>query len=112
MIAKGLGMCAVVGLLGAGVSASYADQTGLDVLHDMRREGGRTCYTDHYHYGNSAGRPSRKAAQSAAIKSWSEFVDLEYGSDWARFSRAASKSVECTQPTGGWECHISARPCK
>jgi hypothetical protein len=89
-----------------------ADDTGLAVLHDLRREGGRNCFLDHFHYGNSSGASSRKVAESEAISSWSGFVDLEYGSDWARFSRAASKSVKCEQTGGGWGCAIEARPCK
>jgi hypothetical protein len=89
-----------------------ADETGLAVLHDLRREGVRSCFLDHFHYGNSSGAASRKAAEIAAIGSWSGFIDLEYGSDWARFSRAASKSVKCAESGGGWGCAVEARPCK
>jgi hypothetical protein len=89
-----------------------ADETGLAVLHDLRRESGRNCFLDHYHYGNSSGAPNRKAAEIEAVSSWSTFVDFEYGSDWARFSRAAAKSVKCEQTGGGWGCSVEARPCK
>ncbi len=34
---------------------ALADQTGLAAMHSLRREGGRTCMADHFHYG-SAGR--------------------------------------------------------
>jgi hypothetical protein len=96
----------------AGVVAAMADDTGLAVLHDLRREGGRTCFLDHYHYGNSAGMPSRRAAEIEAARSWADFVDLEYGSDWARYSRAHSKSVSCEQSAAGWSCQVEARPCR
>lgn len=89
-----------------------ADQTGLAVVHEMRRERGRNCFLDHYHYGNSSGAPTRKAAEVEAISSWSSFVDLEYGSDWARYSRAASKSLKCEESVGKWGCSVEARPCK
>ena len=106
-------MAAVAVVLGAAACPVVADDTGLAGMHDLRREGGRSCFLDHYHYGNSAGMSSRRAAEIDAIKSWSGFVDLEYGSDWARFSRAASKSTKCGGGSGGgWGCQIEARPCK
>ncbi|CAN0513077.1 unnamed protein product, partial [Phaeothamnion confervicola] len=40
------------------------------------------------------------------------FTDFEYGSDWARFSRAASKGLTCTRGGGGFDCQLQARPCK
>lgn len=89
----------------------FADDTGFAYSHDMRREGGRTCFADHYHFGSGAG-PSKKAAQAEAIGSWSSFTALEYGSDWARFSKAGGKSVKCVPSGGGWDCQIDARPCK
>jgi hypothetical protein len=98
--------------LGATACPVMADDTGLAILHDLRREGGRNCFLDHYHYGNSSGVPNRKKAEIVAISSWSDFVDFEYGSDWARYSRAASKSVKCEQTGSGWACSIEARPCK
>lgn len=88
-----------------------ADETGFANIHSWRREAGKTCFVDHYHYGTSNGEKSRKAAVNAAIRSWVEFTDFEYGSDWARFSKAAGKSIKCTQ-TNGWGCNIEARPCR
>lgn len=98
--------------LGAAGGPVTADETGFAALHDLRREGGRNCFLDHYHYGSSEGVRTRKAAEAAAIASWSGFVDLEYGSDWARFSRAASKAVKCEETGSGWGCTVEARPCK
>ena len=72
-----------------------ADQTGLAEMHALRREGGRTCMSDHFHSGSSSGQRSRAAAETAAIRSWADFTALEYGSDWARYGRAASGSMGC-----------------
>jgi hypothetical protein len=82
------------------------------VLHELRREGGRVCFLDHYHYGSSAGMRNQKAAKASAVNSWQDFVDLAYGTDWARFARAHSKSQKCERSDGGWSCLIEARPCK
>jgi hypothetical protein len=95
----------------AGAAVATADETGLASMHDLARQGGRLCMVDHYHYGNGDGR-SKAIAQREAISSWSSFTDFEYGSDWARFSRAASKKVSCTQSAAGYSCQIEARPCR
>lgn len=89
-----------------------ADDSGLASMHDLRRERGRLCMVDHFHYGSSAGQPSKKAAVSEAVSSWQSFTDLEYGSDWARFRRAASKEIKCKVSGSGWGCEVSARPCR
>jgi len=91
---------------------AHADQTGLDAIHAQQREGGRTCMVDHYHYGSSAGKGSKKAATAAAIQSWADFTDFEYGSDWAHWGLAASKSVNCSNSGSSWGCDINARPCR
>jgi hypothetical protein len=88
-----------------------ADDTGFASSHDWRREKGRTCMSDHYHQGGGSGT-SRKAAEIDAIKSWQNFTAFEYGSDWARFSRAAGKSMSCSQGSSGWDCQLEARPCR
>jgi hypothetical protein len=98
-------------VFGAAITSAAADETGLASMHDLRREGGRLCMSDHYHFGNGGGA-TRGAAQNSAIRSWADFTDFEYGSDWARFSRAASKSVSCGRGGSGWECQIQARPCR
>ena len=100
----------LIGIGMAIVSSARADETGLADLHDLRREKGRLCMTDHWHYGNGTGS-SRKAAQADAISSWATFVDLEYGSDWARYSKAGSRKVSCSQGSA-WNCQVEARPCK
>lgn len=92
--------------------SAVADETGMAGMHDWRREGGKTCMTDHWHYGSSGGLGSQKAAEVEAIKSWSSFTDFEYGSNWARWSKAASKKMSCSKSGNGWGCSAEARPCK
>jgi hypothetical protein len=98
-------------VLGAIAVPAFADDSGLASMHDMRREGGRLCFLDHYHYGNGSGS-TKAAATKDAIASWAGFTDFEYGSDWARYSRAASKRVTCSKSGDGYSCQIEARPCK
>ncbi len=81
-------------------------------LHDARVERGYVCYSDHFHYGSSGNKPSRRAAEMAAIAAWSSFVDLEYGGSWANYGRAGSKKMTCSQGSGGWDCSVEARPCR
>ncbi|HYD16161.1 MAG TPA: hypothetical protein VEA77_07155 [Hyphomicrobium sp.] len=107
-IIKGVLVAAVMGAVSV---PALADDTGFAYTHDLRREGGRTCFTDHYHYGSGSGA-SKAAAQKDAIGSWISFTDFEYGSDWARFSRAASKGISCSKGGSGFDCQIEARPCK
>jgi len=106
----------VLGALVAGavsIPARAATETGLaTALHEVRREGGRLCMTDHWHYGSSGTMATKAAAQRDAIRSWQDFTDLEYGSAWARFSRAASRKMGCSHNGGGWTCDAEARPCK
>lgn len=91
-----------------------ADDNGVAAsIHDLRREGRRWCQDGHFHTGNSAGAATKKAAMAEAIDSWQGFTAFEYGTDWAYFRIAASKSVKCSQgPGGGWGCEVEARPCK
>ena len=89
-----------------------ADVSGLAASHNLRREGGRLCFGDHYHYGSSSGKPTQVAAQGAAAASWSDFVDFEYGGAWASYARASGKDMKCSNSTVGWGCEVSARPCR
>ena len=91
--------------------SALADDTGFASAHDLRKERGRTCMSDHYHQGGGSGS-TKKAAQVDAIKSWQNFTAFEYGSDWARFSKAASKSMSCSASTSGVECNVEARACR
>jgi hypothetical protein len=98
-------------LAGAAIAPAAADDTGFAYAHDLRREGGRQCMSDHYHFGSGSGG-SKAAAQREAIISWSSFTDFEYGSDWARWSRAAGKGITCSKGGGGIDCQVQARPCR
>ena len=102
----------VAALTLAAAPAFAVEVSGLAASHDMRREGGRLCFADHFHYGSSAGQSSRKSAQVAAVGSWASFVDFEYGPTWANFSKSSSKDVKCSTSPSGWGCEINARPCR
>lgn len=89
-----------------------ADDNGLAVIHAFSREGGKLCFADHWHYASRSG-PTRKSAQAEAIRGWQDFTALEYGSDWARFSRAQNRVVKCSPSgNGGFDCNVEGRPCK
>jgi hypothetical protein len=110
-VALGL-IIAATAVTSIGVLTSSADETGMASMHTWRREGGRTCMSDHWHYGSSGSQGSKAAAQRAAIRSWVDFTDLEYGSNWARWGRAASKRMGCSRSGTGWNCDAEARPCR
>ena len=93
-------------------AGASADETGFADLHSMRREGGRICFDDHWHYCGSTAQPNKRMAMIEAIKSWAGFVDLEYGSTWAKYQKSAGKKVKCEQGPSGWSCEIESRPCK
>ena len=92
----------------------FAHDTGLaTALHDARRERGKLCLSSHFHDGYSSGQRSKKEAETVAIRAWAEFTAFEYGTDWARWSRAASRGLSCSRDaSGGWGCHAQARPCR
>jgi hypothetical protein len=96
---------------GVSLTPAFADQTGFADMHNQARVGGKMCMTDHWHYGNGNGS-SKAAAQREAISSWQSFTDFEYGSDWARFSKAVAKRISCSQSGGGFSCQVEARPCR
>jgi hypothetical protein len=96
-------------LLSLGTEA-FADETGFAGMHDWRKERGIMCFADHFHGGAGKGR-TKKAARHAAIKAWRVYTATEYGTDWAYFGRAASKSTEYTREANGWSALVQARPC-
>ena len=79
---------------------------------DAARRKGRSCMDDHFHYGSSSGKRSKKIARTHAIASWSEFTAFEYGNAWAIFRRARSRSVRCSENETGWGCKVEAVPCR
>ena len=92
-------------------SPVQADETGMASMHDWRRERGKICLVGHYHSGAGTGR-TKKQARRAAIRSWQEFTAWEYGTSWAYFRRAASRSISVTRSASGWEATVEARACK
>ena len=96
------------GLLSA---AALADDTGFAYSHDLHKEGGKTCMVDHIHQGSGEGA-TKPAAQAAAVRSWVDFTNFEYGSDWARWSKAVGKTTSYTKAESGWSATIEARACK
>lgn len=90
---------------------ALSDDTGLASMHDLHKERGKLCMQGHFHYGSSGIFKTKRRARRDAIISWQDFTDFEYGSDWATFSRAAEKSMDCSS-SGGWSCNVSARPCR
>lgn len=113
MNTKTFAVCAAVAFATfCAASVAMADETGFASSHDWRRERGMNCFVDHYHYGSSTLQPTRAKAERDAIKSWASFTDFEYGSDWARYSKAGSKKMSCKSGGGGWECNVEARPCR
>jgi hypothetical protein len=92
-------------------AASAQEVSGLAAMHDLRREGGRLCMSDHFHWGNGSGS-TKQAAQKAAIRSWIDFTDLEYGGRWASFSNAASRKTSFTKESAGWSATVEGRPCR
>ncbi len=113
-----LPIAAVVGgllLIGTGpVQAAASKQpavTGLDSIHEKRREGGKLCFSSHEHYGEGT-LPSRKGAEAAASRNWAVFTADEYGSAWGSYKLAVSKAMKCAPSGGLWTCSVTARPCR
>ncbi len=91
---------------------AHADETGLADLHEWKKVGKLICFVDHTHYATSTGAPDKKTATAEAVASWQSFTDLEYGSDWASFSKATAKRISCQNLARGWSCDVQARPCR
>lgn len=89
-----------------------ADETGIASIHTWVKVGKKTCFADHFHYGNGSGA-NKKAAEASAISSWASFTSLEYGSSWADIRLAVRKGMKCgaSGPTV-WNCSLEAIPCR
>lgn len=106
-------LAAVSGLAAALVMLpARADDTGFASIHDLANVGGKQCMTDHSHHGSGDARPTRKAAELSAIRSWADFTALEYGTDWSNYGVAIKKSVSCEPTAAGWQCSLDANPCR
>ncbi len=94
-----------------GSIAALADDTGFASSHTLRKEGGKLCMADHAHTGSGTAS-TKPAARVAAVRAWADFTNQEYGSDWARFGRAAGHVTRYTKEEKGWTATVDARPCK
>jgi hypothetical protein len=90
---------------------AHAGETGVASIHSWVKVGRKTCMLDHYHSGNGSGR-TRAEAQRAAIRDWVGFTAWEYGSSWASYSLAVSKSMKCDRSSDGYSCNTDARACR
>ena len=99
-------------VLSTAVSAPVvADETGLASIHTWRKAGKRTCFVDHFHDGQGS-NANRAKAEAEAVKNWTDFTALEYGSAWGNFKIADQKRMNCTQGAQGFVCDVSAIPCR
>ena len=103
---------AAAGAALAGTATAFANDTGYArSTHDLRREGGKLCIVGHTH-GGSGSAGTKSVALIGAIRAFVNTTETEYGSDWANWAKAASKSVKYQQTADGWTAHAEARPCK
>jgi hypothetical protein len=97
----------------AAVAVSAGLASAQQMMHEEKRVGKLSCMVDHYHFGSSKGKTSKKEAEQEAVASWADFVDFEYGSAYASWKASQGKSVECSKDGSGlWGCSISSRPCR
>ena len=101
-----------IGLIAATVlgSPASADDSGMASMHTWRSERGITCLADHAHTGFGVAA-TKRAARKKAIVAWESFTAWEYGTDWARYRSAGSKSVEYLKMANGWRAGVDGRPC-
>jgi len=58
---------AALAIFAAASISAAADDTGGASMHDLHKEGGRTCMVEHIHAGTAEGK-TKVAAMAAAIK--------------------------------------------
>jgi len=102
----------VDGAAAQGRAARGTDTGVAQSLHPVRRERGLNCLADHFHVGNGAGQRTKKAAEVAAIRDWASFTAWEYGTMWANYGVAGTKTMSCDPSGSSWSCSVSARPCR
>ena len=100
---------AILAIAAAGPVA--ADETGFASAHDLGKENGKLCMSDHAHAGYGTGA-TKAAARVAAIRAWADFTNLEYGSSWASYSASASPTTKYVKEAVGWGANVEGRPCK
>jgi hypothetical protein len=93
-------------------SPTLADETGMAGMHTWRKVGKKSCMVDHFHEGSAQGT-TQKLAELAAVRAWVSFTDLEYGSDWADFRLAMSRTVKCSrEDVARWSCRAEGLACR
>ena len=90
---------------------AQADDTGFASAHDLRKENGKLCMSDHAHSGYGTG-PTKAAARASAIRAWADFTNLEYGSVWASYAASASQTTKYVKEEKGWGANVEGRPCR
>lgn len=102
------------GLFAFGVTSAAAQGLNLSGIHEHVRVKGKVCMKDHFHDGSSTNMPTRKAAETEAIRAWQDFTAWEYGRNWGNFRMAESKGVKCggADRDRSWGCQVTARPCR
>lgn len=100
-----------IALLAAMSATVRAQDGGLAEMHDLGKEGGKLCMTEHSHSGSGTGA-TKNAAKAAAVRSWIDFTNLEYGRAWASFANSASQKTSYTKEQTGWSATVEGRPCK
>ena len=74
----------------------------------------KACKTGHFHHGAGELYKSKRKALRSAVAYWADFTASEYGSAWASYRRASSKSKRCYKSDDGknWQCFVWAIPCR
>ncbi|MEQ1652281.1 MAG: hypothetical protein ABL897_07330 [Hyphomicrobium sp.] len=103
----------LAGIIGCAFGTeAVANDTGYATsTHPVRREGGRLCIVGHTH-GGSGGGGTKAVALIGAINAFVTTTNAEYGSDWAKWAKAASKRVTYTKAGDTWMANAEARPCR
>ena len=99
------------GAMGAALPALANDTGFAQSTHELRREGGRLCQVGHFHGGSGSGG-TKSVALTYALKIYSDTTSDEYGTDWGKWDKAASKSIKYDKTGDGWTATVLARPCK
>ncbi len=108
---RACGIVAVSMLFALPAATSIADDTGFAASHDLRKEAGKTCMSEHAHSGTGEGK-TKNAARQAALKEWYAYTAGEYGSDWALWGKSASQKTSYVKAAAGWSATVESRPCK
>lgn len=109
--AGALTLAVLAGEAAAAAQVQESQETGIAAIHAWVKVGRKTCMADHFHDGSGTG-PTRAKAESAAIRSWTDFTAWEYGNPWGRYTNAVSKKMTCSRDGGSWSCAVEARPCR